>query len=144
MLNWRLCHSPLGTWASCPRWWGELSERAARSPGVLRFPRNPRVPRKPTCFPHLLCRSAGGPRAYLMAVAECVAQSSGGTRPWRVRHRRCGILPRRFGGCLLLPLLGVSEFGRAGGGFSHKEHKAPQRKCATCAECCTMVLCGVS
>ena len=57
----------------------------------------------------------------------------------RVR-RRCGILPRRFGAAWLLPLLGVSEFRRVGGS-SHKEHKAPQRKCAACAERCTMVSC---
>ena len=39
---------------------------------------------------------------------------------------------------LLLPLLGVSEFGRAGG-LSRKEHKGPQGRCAVCADCCTMV-----
>ena len=43
----------------------------------------------------------------------------------RVR-RRCGILPRRFEAAWLLPLLGVSEFGRAGG-LSRKGRKAPQR-----------------
>ena len=46
-------------------------------------------------------------------------------------------------GCWLLPLLGVSEFGRVGG-FSRKGRRGTQRKCAACAICCTMVPCEKS
>ena len=57
----------------------------------------------------------------------------------RVRHRRrCGILPRRFRGCWVASASGRMELGRTGG-FSRKAHKASQRKCAACAERCTMV-----
>ena len=48
----------------------------------------------------------------------------------RVRHRRCGILPRRFGAAWLLPLLGDWSFGgwetlAAKDAKERKEHENP-------------------
>ena len=57
------------------------------------------------------CRGVGGPPAYLTAVAECVAQSLVGTRPWRVSHRGCGILPRRFGAACCFRFWECRSFG---------------------------------
>ena len=89
--------------------------------GNLRFA-GARAARPPTSrpLPNALPPSSGGTRA---------CASAGGAASCRAA----------FGTAWLLPLLGVSEFGSVGG-FSHKEHKAPQRKCAACADCCIMVL----
>ena len=93
-LDWRVLHRRLRKHTAHP----------SASP-TLRFLRVKR--RRPQRHLHLswvAAGSAGGPPAYFKVVAEGAAPFLVGTRPWRVRWR-CGILPRRFLGSWLLPLL---------------------------------------